>query len=146
MTKKDLKPDRKPNGTFAKGNKLGGGKTGSRHKVTKAVEALLEGEAEGLTRKAVEMALTGDTVALRLCLDRIDPPKKDRAVSITLPKVRTAQDTVQASSTVLDAVAEGNITPDEGARILSLLTAHKALIETCDLEVRLSALEQDKAA
>jgi hypothetical protein len=146
MTKKDLKPDRKPNGTFAKGNKLGGGKTGSRHKVTKAVEALLEGEAEGLTRKAVEMALTGDTVALRLCLDRIAPPKKDRAVSITLPKVRTAQDTVQASSTVLDAVAEGNITPDEGARILSLLTAHKALIETCDLEVRLSALEQDKAA
>lgn len=146
MPKAPSNTDRKPNGTFAKGNKLGGGKTGSRHKVTKAVEALLEGEAEGLTRKAVEMALTGDTVALRLCLDRIAPPKKDRAVSMTLPKVRTAQDTVQASSTVLDAVAEGNITPDEGARILSLLTAHKALIETCDLEVRLSALEQDKAA
>ena len=146
MTKKDLKPDRKPNGTFAKGNKLGGGKTGSRHKVTKAVEALLEGEAEGLTRKAVEMALTGDTVALRLCLDRIAPPKKDRTVSVKLPKVKTASDAVNASTSVLEAVSDGEITPDEGARILSLLTAHKALIETCELEARLTALEQGAAA
>jgi hypothetical protein len=35
----------------------------ARHKATQAVEALLEGEA--LTRKAVEMALGGDTVAMR---------------------------------------------------------------------------------
>jgi len=31
----------------------------------------LEGEAEALTRKAVELALEGDVTALRLCLDRI---------------------------------------------------------------------------
>jgi hypothetical protein len=37
---------------------------GSRHRTSLAVEALLEGEAEGLTRKAVEMALGGDTTAL----------------------------------------------------------------------------------
>lgn len=146
MSKASSNTDRKPNGTFAKGNKLGGGKAGSRHKVTKAVEALLEGEAEGLTRKAVEMALDGDTVALRLCLDRIAPPKRDRNVSIDLPKVRTVKDAVSASTSVLEAVSAGDITPDEGARILSLLTAHKALIETCELEARLAALEQDKAA
>ena len=146
MSKASANPDRKPNGTFAKGNKLGGGKAGSRHKVTKAVEALLDGEAEGLTRKAVEMALDGDTVALRLCLDRIAPPKKDRTVSVKLPKVTTALDAVNASTSVLEAVSDGEITPDEGARILSLLTAHKALIETCELEARLTALEQEKAA
>ena len=146
MSKAPESTDRKPNGTFAKGNKLGGGKAGSRHKVTKAVEALLEGEAEGLTRKAVEMALDGDTVALRLCLDRIAPPKRDRNVSFDLPKVRTTKDAVTASISVLEAVSDGEITPDEGARILSLLTAHKALIETCELEARLTALEQDKAA
>ena len=146
MPKAPSNTDRKPNGTFAKGNKLGGGKAGSRHKVTKAVEALLEGEAEGLTRKAVEMALDGDTVALRLCLDRIAPPKRDRSVSFDLPAVKTAKDAVRASASVLEAVSAGDITPDEGARILSLLTAHKALIETCELEARLTALEQDKAA
>ena len=92
------------------------------------------------------MALTGDTVALRLCLDHIAPPKKDRTVSVKLPKVKTASDAVNASTSVLKAVSDGEITPDEGARILSLLTAHKALIETCELEARLTALEQGQAA
>ena len=33
------------------------------------MQALLDGEGEALTRKAIEMALTGDGLALRLCLD-----------------------------------------------------------------------------
>ena len=53
---------------FKKGNP--GRRPGSRNKATVAVEALLDGEAEKLTRKAIEMALAGDTVAMRLCLDR----------------------------------------------------------------------------
>jgi hypothetical protein len=44
---------------------------GSRNAATIACEALLEGQAEALTQKAIQMALDGDTVALRLCLDRI---------------------------------------------------------------------------
>ena len=32
---------------------------GSRHKTTLAIEALLEGEAEALTRKAIDMAMNG---------------------------------------------------------------------------------------
>lgn len=139
-----LESDRKANGTFAKGNKVGGSKAGSRHRVTKAIEALLEGEAEELARKAVEMALEGDTVALRLCLDRLAPPRKDSPISIRLPKVYDLKDAVGASTSVLDAVSEGEITPDEGARVLSLLSAHKALIETCDLEARITALEQSR--
>ena len=34
----------------------------------RAMEALLDGEAEELTRKAVELAKGGDMAALRLCL------------------------------------------------------------------------------
>jgi hypothetical protein len=41
---------------------------GTRHKATIAAEALLDGEVEALTRKAIERALEGDGVALRLCL------------------------------------------------------------------------------
>ena len=48
---------RKTDGTFDKGNRLGGSKIGSRHRVTRAIEALLEGQHEALTAKAVEMAL-----------------------------------------------------------------------------------------
>lgn len=114
---------------------------GARHATTRAVEALLEGEAEALTRKAVEMALGGDGPALRLCLDRIAPARKDMPVSFALPPIKSAADTVTASASLLDAVAEGDVTPDEAARVMALLTAHKALVEAGDLEARIAALE-----
>jgi hypothetical protein len=132
---------RQSDGTFAKGNRLGGRTPGSRHKVTLAVEALLEGEHTKLTRKAVEMALQGDTVALRLCLERLAPARKDSPVRLELPPVRTAKDAVAASTALLESVAAGEVTPDEAGRVMTLLTAHKALIETCDLEARLTELE-----
>lgn len=117
---------------------------GSRNKVTRAVEALLEGQHEALTKTAIDKALQGDTVALRLCLDRIAPPRKDAPVSFTLPPIKTAADTVTASSSLLEAVAAGEVTPDEAGRVMALLTSHKALVEAGDLERRIEALEAKK--
>lgn len=125
---------------FERGNR--GRPKGARHRVTLAIEALLEGEHEKLTRKAIELAVAGDVPALRLCLERLAPPRKDAPVKFDLPAVVTAADAVSASAALLEAVATGEITPDEAGRIATLLTAHKALIETCDLEARLEALEK----
>jgi hypothetical protein len=36
---------------------------------TMVAEALLDGEAEAITRKVIEKALEGDATALRLCLE-----------------------------------------------------------------------------
>lgn len=141
MAKEPTSTGRKSDGTFAPGNRLGGGKPGARHKTTRAIEALLDGEAEGLTRKAIEMALAGDGPALRLCLDRIAPPRKDAPISFALPPIKTAADTVSASSALLEAVAAGDGTPDEAGRVMALLSAHKTLVEAGDLEARLTALE-----
>jgi hypothetical protein len=58
-----------------------GRRTGSRHKATLAMEALFEGEAEAIGRKAIEKAKEGDTTAMRLCLERIIAPRKDRPVA-----------------------------------------------------------------
>ena len=58
---------------------------GARNKASLAAEALLDGEAETLARKAVEMALAGDTTAMRLCLERIMPIRRDRPVSFAMP-------------------------------------------------------------
>jgi hypothetical protein len=63
---------------------------------------LLDGEAEILARKAVEMALSGDPAALRMCLDRTDATdferrlrKKcgpsNRAIPLTTPNDRPSQ-------------------------------------------------------
>jgi hypothetical protein len=125
---------------FSEGNS--GKPPGARHKVTRAVEALLEGEADALTRRAIDKALEGDTTALRLCLDRLAPPRKDAPISVALPRVKSASDAVEASAAVLEAVAAGEITPDEASRVMVLLTAHKAILEAGDLEGRIAALEE----
>lgn len=117
---------------------------GARHKVTRAVEELLEGQYEALTQKAIDKALEGDGVALRLCLDRIAPPRKDAPIAFDLPPITTAEDAVGASSSLLAAVAEGIVTPDEAGRVMALLTGHKAIVEVGDLEKRIAALEEGK--
>ncbi len=141
MTDSPKNNGRNPDGTFGEGNRLGGKTRGARHKTTLAIEALLQGEHEKLTRKAIDMALAGDTTAMRLCLDRIAPLRKDAPVSFELTPIKSAADALAASTAVLAAVAEGEITPDEAGRVMALLTAHKALVETGDLEARIVALE-----
>ena len=141
MANKPINIGRKPDGTFAAGNKLGGRAQGSRNKTTLAVEALLQGEHEALTRVAIEKALAGDATALRLCLDRIAPTRRDTPISFKLSPIQSAADVLVASSDVLAAVADGDITPEEGARVMALLAAHATLVETADLESRMAALE-----
>jgi hypothetical protein len=128
-------------GKFAPGNAGGGKPRGARHKVTRAVEELLEGQHEALTQKAIEKALEGDMVALRLCLDRIAPARKDAPISVALPAVRSIEDAVGASAALLEAVAEGEVTPDEAGRLMALLVAHKSIVEIGELERRMSEIE-----
>jgi hypothetical protein len=84
--------------------------------------ALLDGEVETLTRKVVEMALEGDTTALRLCLERIAPPRRDVPISITLPELRSPSDALVAINTIVQTVACGELTPDEASRLVGLVT------------------------
>src|SRR5215218_6908103 len=117
---------------------------GSRHKTTLAMDALLEGEAESLTRKAVEMALAGDTVAMRLCLDRLAPVRKDRPVAFALPPITTTADVVKVSAALLEAVASGELTPSEAAELGKLVEAHVQAIKLMDVQARLEALERTR--
>jgi Family of unknown function (DUF5681) len=48
---------------------------GSRNKATVLMEGLLEGEAEAIARKAIEMAKGGDMAAIRMCMDRLAPAR-----------------------------------------------------------------------
>ena len=76
-----LNPPRRVRGQpFAKGRSgnPAGRRRGSRNRATLAAAVLLEGESEALTRKAVELALAGDPVALRLCIERILPVCRER--------------------------------------------------------------------
>ena len=115
---------------------------GSRNKATLAMEALLDGEAEAITRKAIEKALEGDMTAIRLCLERILPTIKSRPIEIDLPPVETAQDIQAAHGAVIAAMAKGEITPDDAGTIAGVLEARRRAIETVELEARMVALEE----
>src|SRR5215472_10464442 len=65
---------------------------GARNKKTLAAAILLEGEAEALTRRAVDLALAGDPTAMRLCIERILPPCRERSVKFALPPIESAAD------------------------------------------------------
>ena len=126
-------------GRFGPGN--AGRPAGARHRVTRAVEALLEGEAEKLTRRAVEAALKGDVAALRLCLDRIAPARRETTAAFDLPAIETPADHPKAIAAILQAVAAGELTANEAEGLTRILTAHGRAIEITDLEARLQAVE-----
>lgn len=115
---------------------------GSRNATTVALENLLDGQAEALTNKAVEMALAGDMAALRLCMDRILPPRKDRPVTFDLPSIKSAGDAAAVTSAVLAAVASGEITPADAGEIGKLVEAYVKAFETAELAERLERLER----
>jgi hypothetical protein len=114
---------------------------GARNKTTLAVEALLEGEAENLTRKALELAISGDMAALRLCMDRLAPPRRDRPVMFALPRIEQASDAVKAAAAIVEAVAVGDLTPGEAAELSKLLDHYARVLEATDFEARLGKLE-----
>jgi hypothetical protein len=114
---------------------------GSRNKTTLALEALLDGEAEAITRKAVEMALDGDTTAMRLVMDRIMPPRRERPIMFEMPKMETAADAVKASAALVDAVAAGDITPSEAGELSKLVDGFTRAVELHEIQQRLDKLE-----
>ena len=121
----------------------GGRRPGCRNRVTQTAEVLLEGEAESLTRKAIELALEGDTTALRLCLERIVPQRRSRAVAFDLPQLDRVEDLAGAVGSVLQEVACGRLLLDEGATLVGMMESKRRAMETIDLEKRLRALEAE---
>jgi hypothetical protein len=69
--------------------------------------------AMALTRKAVEMALAGDVMALKLWFGGAG---KERPLSFALPPVASVEDTAKAINGVLAALAQGMMTLGEAGR------------------------------
>ncbi len=114
---------------------------GLRNRATLAAEQMLDGEAEALTRLALDLAHDGDKTALRLCLDRIIAPRRERAVSFTMPPIAGPADLAAAMAALADAAAQGVITPGEAAQLSQVVETYIRAIETTEIERRLRAME-----
>jgi hypothetical protein len=133
--------------TFKKGDipNPAGRTVGSRHKATLAAQVLMEGETDRLTRKCIDAALGGDSVALRLCLERIYPVRKGAPVRFNLPSIETAADVAGALGAVAQEMAAGELTPDEATSVAGVLEAKRRAIETADIDERLRKVEEAQA-
>ncbi len=139
-----MKNGRNTAGKFTSGNS--GRPKGSRNKKTQAIESLLEGQAEALTQTAISKALDGDSMALRLCMERIAPAPKDNPVLFALPQIINASDASKAAGNVLTAVSEGNLTPIEATRVMGLIDSYRRTLELTEIENRLKVLEDEFAS
>ena len=130
-------------GRFLKGRSgnPAGRPAGLRNRATLAAEQMLDDEAAALTRKALDLAHEGNPVALRLCLDRLIAPRRERAVRFAMPPITGAADLAGAMAALALAAAQGIITPGEAAQLSQVVDTYIRAIETTDLERRLRAVE-----
>jgi hypothetical protein len=113
---------------------------GARNKRTLALENIMEGDSEVITRKVLEMAKGGHFAAIRLVIDRLAPIQKDRTVDFELPPLNTPADAVTASAAIAAAVAAGELTPLEAAQLSKVVHAYVQALEARVFEQRLAEI------
>ena len=140
MTNKDTRFQKEVSGN-PKGRPLG-----SRNQSILAAEKLMENQAAAITQKCIDKALAGDATAIKLCLSRILPVKRERTIELDLPALEGSQDALKAIKVVLEAVGAGAITPSEGQGVAQLLEAYRRTREVEELEARIEVLEAEQCA
>jgi cobalamin biosynthesis protein CobT len=103
---------------------------------------MMDGETQALVQKAIELAKKGDTAALRLCLDRIAPRRKERFIDFPLPKITNRKEAIEASALIVNGVTEGQITPGEAEALMRIVHTHVGIIGVEDLEHRVAEMER----
>jgi hypothetical protein len=142
------KRGRGPGRPFAKGQSGNpkGRPRGSVNRGTRAAAILLDGEGEALARKAIEMALSGDAAALRLCLDRIVAPRREQPVSVDLPPIGGPADIARTMEGLIVAATRGQITAGDAFALSQTIATYLRAVEVSDFERRLKEVEDLQAA
>ncbi len=130
-------------GRWAKGQSgnPAGRPAGARNQATLAREALLDAHSTELIEKALELALAGDVGALKLCLERLLPIRRERTIHLSVPGLEEDEALSRTTRALLKAVAEGEITPLEAESVGRLILVHNQVVAAVDHEKRLAALE-----
>jgi len=114
---------------------------GARNKATMLAEQMMAEDVASVVQSVIKAAKSGDMVAAKIILDRIIPARKGQTIQLELPRVITTPDVIEAMTVALEAMAEGDISPDEAAAIMDVLSTKRQAIETLELEQRIINLE-----
>src|SRR6516165_431968 len=88
------------------------------------------------------MALAGDTVALKIWIDRIYPARKDRPVTFALPPINTARDAADVMSSVMNAVAAGQLTPADASELSKVVACTVKSFEAAEFTDSLARMDE----
>ncbi len=116
---------------------------GARNQATLLMQNLLADDAEAIGRKAIEMAKAGDLAAIRLCMDRLAPARKDEPVAFEFPPIEKPADIVAATACIVAAVAAGELTPSQAAVLSKVIDVHVRALDSKGFNERLAELEND---
>lgn len=105
--------------------------------------AEIEKDAFTMIEKLKEQANRGNTIALKLLIERILPAKKYTNITFTLnSSLRNVTDIAEAVSIIIDYVSKGKISPEQGKMVADLLQIQKDIIISNDIDERLTRIEQ----
>ncbi len=105
-------------------------------------EELLDGQAEQLVRKTIELAMAGDTACLRLLMERLIPPRRERKCSFELPELSDARDVRVLLEAILKGVSTGSLSPTEAVDVSKVAGLFVTALQMENLDERLVALER----
>lgn len=71
---------------------ISGRPKGRSNKYTRLTK-LFEAHSEALVSKVIELALSGDPVSLRLCIERLVPKVTDKPTTVVMPDLSAAKET-----------------------------------------------------
>ena len=133
--------------TFQKGESgnPAGRPRGARNKRTLAAESMFDRDGPAIIEQLIALAKEGDIAAIKICLDRIFPRPRGRPVAFDLPPMSSPGDAVAAMSTVVQAIGDGEVSPEEGAELAKVVAGFSQTIYISEMEQRLRELEQSFA-
>jgi hypothetical protein len=114
---------------------------GSRNKGTMVIEKLLAEGAEEIARMAIRRATGGDNAMIKLCFDRLCPPRKDRPIPFAMPEIETARDAAKMAAEILATVAAGDLTPGEATQLLQLFANYVKALEIAERDAGVQRVE-----
>jgi Family of unknown function (DUF5681) len=114
---------------------------GSRNKATIRVQNVLEEDAEKIATQASSLAQQGNVAAVRICMNRLAPVRKNDPIAYELPPVQSGEEAVAAMAMIVRGVADGDLTPAEAAQMAKVINVYLRALATYGFEKRLAKLE-----
>ncbi|MBL8230333.1 MAG: hypothetical protein JNL98_17725 [Bryobacterales bacterium] len=118
---------------------------GSRNRATLLAQQMVEEDAEEILSAFLQRAKEGDTICMRVVVDRLLPRNAGRYVHVDVPPLTRIDDVAQAMATVISAAGSGELDLSEARAFVELLSKQAEALGARDLELRLEALEEQQA-